>query len=153
MNRLCDVTKAADKVASGSLNRKHLRIPKAIHVLSVGPMDCGSMVHDALLAGPNWRLTIATDSRQLWAITKQETIQVVILHNGLSLFELDDASRFIRQRWPHAKILVVCNGEAFLDDALYDVRVVSSADREVLLATIERLIGGWHEWRSRDAEL
>jgi len=153
MNKLCDATKGADVEALRGLNHKHLRIPKATHVLSVGPMDCGSMVHDALLDGPNWRLTIATDSRQLWVIPKQETIQVVILHNALSAFELDDASRFIRQRWPHAKILVVCNGEGFLDDALHDVRVVSNAGREVLLATIERLIGGWHEWRSRDAEL
>jgi hypothetical protein len=89
----------------------------------------------------------------LWAIPKQESIQVVILHNTLSSFELDDASRFIRRCWPHARILVVRQGEDFLDDALYDVRVVSNVDREVLLATIECLIAGWHEWGSRDAEL
>ena len=36
----------------------------AINVLSVGPVDHGSMVHDALLDGSNFRLTIATDYLQ-----------------------------------------------------------------------------------------
>jgi hypothetical protein len=153
MNRLCDVSKVVKESAIGSMNRRAPQMPKAIHVLSVGAAVCGSVVHDALLNGPRFSLYIATDYRELWAIPKHETIQVVILHNTLSSFELDDASRFIRQRWPHARILVVRNGEGFLDDALYDVRVVSNVDREVLRATFERLIGDWHEWRSRDAEL
>ena len=153
MNRLCDVSKVVEEIAIGSTNHRALQMAKAIHVLSVGAVDCGSLVHDALLGGPRFRLSITTDYRELWVIPKQESIQVVILHDGLSSIELEDASRFIRRWWPHARILVVCNGEGFLDDALYDVRVVSNVGREVLLATIERLIGGWHEWRSRDVEL
>jgi hypothetical protein len=153
MNMLCDVSKVIDKNAIGSMNHRAPQMPKEIHVLSVGAVVCGSMVLDALLNGPRFRLSIVPDYRILWVIPKPETIQVVILHSTLSLFELDDASRFIRQRWPHTRILVVRNGEGFLDEALYDVRVVSNVDREVLLATIERLIGGWYEWRSRDGEL
>jgi hypothetical protein len=102
------------------------------------------MVHDALLDGPNSRLSIAPDYRMLWVIPKQESIQVVILHNTLSLFELDDASRFIRRRWPHARILVLRRGEGFLDDALYDDRLAPTVVPEVLLTAIERLAGGWH---------
>jgi hypothetical protein len=89
----------------------------------------------------------------LWAIPKQESIQVVILHNTLSPFELEDASRFIRRRWPHARILILRRGVGFLDDALYDEHVVPTAAPEVLLAAIERLAGGWQGRRSRDAEL
>jgi hypothetical protein len=116
-------------------------------------MDFGCMVHDALLDGPNCRLSIAPDYRELWAIPKQESIQVVILHNTLSPFELEDASRFIRRRWAQARILVVRRGEGFLDDALYDDRLAPTVVPEVLLTAIERLAGGWHGWRSRDAEL
>jgi hypothetical protein len=153
MNRLRDVSKVVEENVIGSMNHRALQVPKAIHVLSVGAIDCGCMVHNALLNGPRFRLSVATDYRELWVIPNQESIQVVILHSTLSSFELEYASRFIRRRWPRARILVVCNGEGFLDDALYDVRVVSNVSREVLLATIERLIGGWHEWRSRDVEL
>jgi hypothetical protein len=153
MNRLSTVGKGIGETAIGSLDVREVQMPKTIHVLSVGPVDFGSIVHDALLDGPNSRLSIAPDYRMLWAIPKQESIQVVILYNTLSSFELDDASRFIRRRWPHARILVVRHGEEFLDDALYDVRVVSNVDRQVLLATIECLIAGWHEWGTRYAEL
>jgi hypothetical protein len=153
MNRLPIVAKGVEEIAIGNLDGRQFRIPKTIHVLSVGPVDFGSLVHDALLDGPNSRLSIAPDYRMLWAIPKQESIQVVILHNTLSSFELDDASRFIRRRWPHTRILVVRQGEDFLDDALYDVQVVSNVDRQVLLATIQCLIAGWHEWETQDAEL
>jgi hypothetical protein len=151
MNRLCDVSKVVEESAIGRINHRDTQKPMAIHVLSVGALVCGSRVHDALLNGPGFRLSIAPDYRELWRIPKQEAVQVAILHNTLSTFELDDVSRFIRQRWPHARILVVRNGEGFLEDALYDVRVLSNVDREVLVATIERLIGGLNEWRSIDA--
>jgi len=77
----------------------------------------------------------------------------VILHNTLSSFELEDASRFIRRRWPHARILVLHSGEGFLEDALYDERVALTVAPGVLLAAIERLAGGWQGQRSQDAEL
>jgi hypothetical protein len=115
-------------------------------------MDFGCMVHDALLDGPNSRLSIAPDYRELWGIPKEESIQVAILHNTLSPVELEDASRFIRRPWPHARILVLRRGVGFLDDALYE-RVVLKAEPKVLLEAIERLAGGWQGRRSRDAEL
>jgi len=153
MSKLCDFSPVVEENAIGSMIHRESQARKAIHVLSVGAIDCGCLVHDALVNGPRFRLSIATDNRELWMIPNQESIHVVVLHNTLSSYELEYASRFIRRRWPHARILVVCDGEGFLDDALYDVRVVSNVSREVLLATIELLIGGWHEWRSRDAEL
>jgi hypothetical protein len=119
----------------------------AIHVLSVGSVDEGSVVHDTLLDGSNFRLTIATDYRKLWGMPTQESIHVAILHNTLSSFELEAACQLIRRRWPRARILVVSSGESILEDALYDDRVAPTAAPAVLLTTIERLTGGWHEWR------
>ena len=100
MNKLCSVVTNSNESAIGTLDGRDARTPKTIHVLFVGPVDFGSMVHDALLCGPNSRLPIAPDYRELWVIPKQESIQVVILHNTLSSFELEDATRFIRQRCP-----------------------------------------------------
>lgn len=110
-------------------------------------MDHSFFVHDALLEVPNSQLSIATDCREVRVIPKQEVIQLAILHNSLSFFELEESCRFIRRQWPRAKILVVRWGEGFLDDGLYDDRVRPTVTAEVLLTTIEWLIGGRHEWR------
>lgn len=115
--------------------------PKNPHVLSVGQVDHSFLVHDALLEVPNSRLSIAIDCRGLWVIPKQEVIHLVILHNSLSFFELEESCRFIRQQWPHAKILVVRWGVGFLDDGLYDDRVRPTVTAEILITAIERLIG------------
>ena len=143
MSRLSDFAKSTEETAIGFLDGRHIRMPKAIHVLFLGPMDFGSKVHDVLLDGPNSRLFIAPDYRELWAIPKPDSIQVAILHDTLSSFELEDACRFIRRRWPHARILVLRSGEGFLEDALYDERVALTAAPEVLRAAIERLAGEW----------
>jgi len=129
---------------SGSEGRRDARMAKAFHVLSVGPVERGCVIYDALLSGPNFRLTIATDYREVWKIADLESLQVVILHSTLSPLELEDTSRFIRRKWPHARILVIRAGEEFLDDPLYDDHLAPAVAPEVLLTAIERLAGGWH---------
>ena len=147
MNRLCDINLGSNvsAIRTGTLGRTYIRMAKAIHVVSVGPVDCGSMVHEALLDRTSFRLSIATDYRKLWEVPAQEIIHVAVLHDTLSSLELEAACQLIRQRWPHAKILLVSRGESFLDDGLYDDRAPTAA-RDVLLSTIERLTGGWHDW-------
>ena len=147
MNRLCDIAAGSNENAIGieALDPIHVRMAKTIHVLSVGPVDCGSIVHDALLDGASFRLTIATDYRKLWGIPAHESIHVAVLHDTLSSFELEAACRLIRQRWPHAKILLVAREESSLDDGLYDDRA-STAAPNLLLNAIEQLTGGWHDW-------
>jgi len=152
MNILSKVTNDDYQNAIGSLDRTVLRMPKAIHVLCVGPMSLGNIVHDALLELPHFRLSVATDYPGLWAIPRQEPIDVVILHNTFSSSEIEDSCRFIRRRWPHARILLLHRGESFLEDALYDERAAPNVDPEVLLSTIQRLIGKWEAWRSGDVE-
>jgi hypothetical protein len=150
MNRLSDVAVGANENVIGTLDHKHFRTAATIHVLSVGPVDRGSMVHDKLLDGASFHLSIATDYRELWGMPTQESIHVAILHNTLSSFELEAAGRLIRRRWPQARILLISRGESSLEDALYDDRVEPTVALELLLTTIERLTGAWHEWRSGD---
>jgi len=153
MNMFGNVTSGVDEEALESLNRKRLQSPKTIHLISVGPMECGSMVHDALLDEPNWRLTIATDFRQLLAIPEQESIQIAILDGTLSEFELEDASLFIRQQWPHARILLIRTGKDSVNHAWFDDCVTSIVAPEFLHSAIERLAAGRDESRSGNVAL
>lgn len=132
------VSQGTPENAIGTLNTTHIQIAPAIRVVSVGPLDRGSWVHDALSGESNMRLTIATDVRQLWSMPNQESIQIAILHDTLSLLEFEAACRLIRRRWPHSKILVVSREESLLEDALYDDRVVPAAAPAILLGAIER---------------
>jgi hypothetical protein len=153
MNKLCNVASFANENAIGTVGRRHAQTAAAIHVLSVGPVNRGSLVHDALLNGRNFHLTIATDYRQLWGMPTQESIQVAIVHNTLSAFETEAACRLIRRRWPYAGILVVHQGEGLLDNSLYDDRVAPTVAPDVLLTIIGRLTETLDERRFGIAEL
>jgi hypothetical protein len=153
MNRLGNAVRSVNEAAIGTLNRRDIRRPRAIHVLSIGPIDFGTMVHDVLRVGLRSSLSIAPDCRDLWMTPKQESIQVAILHHALSLIELEDASRFIRQRWPQARILVLRQGEGFLDDGLYDERVAPDAPPAILLMAIERLTREWRACKPTSVEV
>ena len=110
-----------------------------IHVLSVGTIDHGSIVHDALLGRPNFRLSITADYRELCSIPAQEVIDVAILHNSLSSASLDDATRLIRERWPLARILVLRQDQSFLEQTVFDSYMEPNIDPIILLAIIEQL--------------
>ncbi|MGA3346487.1 MAG: hypothetical protein ABSC76_16635 [Terracidiphilus sp.] len=142
MSSHTNVLKSTGESAVGTLNAARIRFATAIQVVSVGPVERGCWVHDALSGRPNARLTIATDLRQLWSISTQQSIQVAILHDTLSLLDFEAASRLIRRRFPSAKILVVSREESFLEDALYDDRVAPTVAPTVLLRAIERVAYG-----------
>jgi hypothetical protein len=122
-------------------------------MLSVGSLDRSFVLHDALhdalVEAPCCHLSAAwnclelwmiADCRELWVIPKQEAIQLAILHDTLSSFELDEAARLIRRHWPSVGILLIGTGEDSLDNALYDDRVSSGASLEVLLTAIDHLL-------------
>lgn len=153
MNKLCDIPTFANKIPTRVVGRRHFRMASAFHVLSIGTVDRGSMVHDALLNGRDFHLTIATDYRVLWAQPKLESMQIAIVHNTLSSFEIEAACRLIRRRWPLARILAVLDRDSHLDGALYDDRVTPNLLPDVLLAAVLRLTGGWNEWRFSIANL
>jgi hypothetical protein len=113
----------------------------SLHILSVGPASLSILVSDALSGYWKCQLMVATGSRELWLLPKHEDVDAAILHCTLSSLELEDASRFIRRQWPSARILVIRAGSEFLDDALYDDRVLPAVASQVLLPTIERLTG------------
>ena len=142
MNKLCSIAKSTNENAIGTLDREQTLVAKSIYLLSVGSVDRASIIHDALLYGPKYRLTIAIDYRQLWELPLREFIQVAVLADSLSSFELEAACRLIRRRWPHTKILLIRDGAGSLDDAFYDDCVASAVTHERFLTVIERLTKG-----------
>jgi hypothetical protein len=131
---------------------------KKIHLLSIGSVERSYALSDALLEKRRSSCSTRLDCRELWMIPNslelwvipgQETFDAAILQDTLPLLELDEACRFIRRQWPSARILVIRTGDNFLDDTLYDDRVLPSSSTEVLITAIERLLKGQHESRSR----
>jgi len=125
----------------------------SLNILSVGPASLSILVGDALSDSWKFQLTIAKDFRQLWLTPKDVCVDVAVLHCTLAPLELEDASRFIRRQWPSARILVIRPDSEFLDDALYDDRVLPAVASQVLLPTIERLTGRRHEGPTRKLDL
>lgn len=120
--------------------QKVLGTDGTIRVLFVGLKHMEDAALDALFEGLHSRIYATTDTRELWVFPSREPIRLAILHQTLSLFELEEASRSIRQRWPGARILVIREGEEFLDDGLYDDRVVPPITPGALLETTRRLL-------------
>jgi hypothetical protein len=110
------------------------------HLVSVGTIERGCFVNDALFGGPGARLSVVTTSTQLWEMPEHDVIHLAILHDTLSSSELEESSRLIRRRWPQARILVIRAGEEFLEDALYDDRAAPSISSEALLTRIEEIL-------------
>ncbi|MFZ1085852.1 MAG: hypothetical protein WAN35_12885 [Terracidiphilus sp.] len=142
MNKLCNIATSTKENAIGTLDREQTLVAKTIYLLSVGSVDRASIIHDALLYGPKYHLTVATNYRQLWELPLREFIQVAVLADTLSSFELEAACQLIRRRWPHTKILIIRGGAGYLDDALYDDCVASTVTEEVFLTVIERFTRG-----------
>lgn len=113
---------------------------ESVHLVSVGTIECGCLIHDSLLNVLNARLSMVTDCRRLWEMPEHGEIHLVILHDTLSSPELDQTSRLIRRRWPQAKILVIRAGEDFLEDALYDERETPSVSPRALLTRIKSIL-------------
>ncbi len=87
---------------------------------------------------PDFAVSIAIDYRELWIRSKEGAIQIVLLHNSLCSFELEEAARLVRGRWPSAKILIIRSGELLIDRALYDDRLLPPVTSAVLLERISK---------------
>lgn len=110
-----------------------------VRVLAIGAIDHCGVIYDALRKIPHLQLKITADYRELWEIPS-EAIHIFILQNTLSGQELEEAGQRIRHQWPRAKILVVRDGDDFLDDPLYDDRVLPSVLPGALLIAVEHLL-------------
>lgn len=120
---------------------RHLA-PKTLHVLYVGPLDGTYAIYETLCEAPGLRFSVAVDYHAVWLIQRPQSIDLAILHSSLSNSEIDDLTRYLRRKWPHVRILLIRDNAEFLDDALYDERLPSCTDANVLLTVLSGLLPG-----------
>ena len=113
---------------------------ESIEILAVGSGAWDRSVHDVLRSNPRLHLCSTEDPRTLWLMLAQQTLHVIVLNCSLSKYELEEVGRLARRRWPKAKILVIRDGEDFMEDALYDDRIFSSRNPDSFIASIERMV-------------
>lgn len=79
-------------------------------------------------------------------------VDAVVFQNGLCSFELVEAARLVRGRWPKARILIIRCGELCLEHPLYDGRLRPPVRMEILHFTLSRLTRSLHEEEERNGE-
>lgn len=110
-------------------------------VLSVGRLENQAIMREALTEWSNFQFSHASDYRELWSLSRERHVDAAVFHNSLCSFELEEAARLVRSRWPKAKILIVRSGEVTLEDPLYDHRVSPPIDPRTLISVLSELTG------------
>ncbi len=110
-----------------------------LNVLSIGAADPCNTVRDVLLQRGHCHLSVAANYRELFAIPRQESFEVAIVHHILSPPEFRASNEYIRRTWPCAKVLVICTKKEIPDDPLYDEWLAPDPSQEMLIASIDRL--------------
>lgn len=110
-----------------------------IRVLSVGRIESGTRIRDAFIDSSHFTVWFVHDYRELWISSKEHSVDAVVMQNTLCSFELAEAVRLVRGRWPRAKILLIHSGELSLDRGLYDELLHPPVKQEVLVETILKL--------------
>ncbi|UWZ85033.1 hypothetical protein [Occallatibacter riparius] len=111
----------------------------ATHVLSVGRLEHEAILREAPGDLSQFTISHASDYRELWSLSKGSQYQAVVFHNSLCSFELEEAARLVRSRWPAAKIVIIRSGEISLDDPLYDYRLAPHTNPSTLISVLSEL--------------
>lgn len=116
-----------------------------IRVLSIGRLEPDRFTREEFLASPNMAVSFVNDYRELWVSSKQHAVHAVVIQNSLCSFELAEAARLVRARWPEARILIVRSGEMLLDRSLYDMHLHPPVKGRALIEHIFELVDPFDE--------
>ncbi len=114
-------------------------IASPARVLSVGRMDEDVLIRLPLDEWPGFSFSHANDYLELWGLSRGHTYDAVIFHNSISRFELEEATRLVRRRWPSAGILLIRSGEITLRDPFFDQRMRPPVDPNSLMSVLSGL--------------
>ncbi len=92
-----------------------------------------------MLTEAYYRVTTVRDVRELASLSIQSTFAIALLSELLGSAALESAARFVRTRWPAARILFLGASQRMLEDHLYDERIAPSCTPHELLKGIEAL--------------
>jgi hypothetical protein len=110
-------------------------------VLFIGKAGPLNPNHYSVLEERGYVLAVVPAYYELYKTETYDSCEIAVLLPTLSEAELMEAAHLVRRRWPAARILIVRTEEWWIDDALYDDRVIPSANPELLLSAVERLAG------------
>jgi hypothetical protein len=102
-----------------------------------------------LLSRSNY--TVAPDSsyREIFGLRSKIGFRLAVLNDSLGELALRAAAEFVRRQWPSARILILGNARAALEDYLYDEVVNHRIQSKELLDTLARLCEDSWSLRSR----
>jgi hypothetical protein len=121
---------------SSRVSEGYVTTSPSLHVFSICTSDPIHIAYDIFLSQHHRGISAAANYRELCAISTQEPCDVAVLQSTLSRSDLQESASLVRRRWPSARILVVRDNAQFLEDALYDHRVLPGINPEALLSVI-----------------
>jgi hypothetical protein len=128
-------------VSEGRVTTAH-----SLHVFSIGTSDPIHIAYDIFLSQHHCAISFAANYRELCAISTREMCDIAVLQSTLSPSDLRESACLVRRRCPSARILVIRDHVQFLEDALYDHRVMPGINPEALLSVIRSLTGRlWYQ--------
>jgi hypothetical protein len=120
---------------------------KTTTVLSLGLEEWSNTLRDAVLFGKGYGFAGVSSYWNLCRLPEAVSADIAILHDSFPKHELRYAAEYIRRRWPTAIILLMGQGEAVLDDPLYDDRTGAGISPDTLVSMIEKSLAS--SWRRR----
>lgn len=112
------------------------------HVVSVGTEDLVHAAYSVFLERHRCAVAVVKNHCHLTRLPVGQACDIAVLQATLSLYELEETARVIRQRWPRARILILREEARGMEDALYDERARAGINPEILLGVIERIHSG-----------
>lgn len=117
-----------------------------IHIVCIGQCRPHHFLSDEVLDIPGFKVSSELDYRKLFSAINHVPALAVV-HDSLHPIELENTCRQVRHKWPYTRILVIHDGEEFLEDSLYDDRVRPDVSGRDLIARILFLVQTLDLWR------
>jgi hypothetical protein len=102
-----------------------------------------------LLSGFNYTVAPASSYREIFGLRNEIGFCLAVLNDSLGELALRAATEFVRRQWPSARILILGDAQAALEDYLYDEVVNHQIQSKELLDTLARLSADSWSLRSR----
>lgn len=102
-----------------------------------------------LLSRSNYTVAPASSYREIFGLRSEIGFDLAILNDNLGELALRAAAEFVRRQWPPARILILGNAQATLEDSLYDEIVKHRIEPAELLDTLARMSEDSWTLRSR----
>jgi hypothetical protein len=102
-----------------------------------------------LLSRSNYTVAPASGYREIFGLHSEIGFRLAVLNDNLGELALRAAAEFVRRQWPSARILILGNAQAALEDYLYDEVVNHQIQSKELLDTLARLSEDSWSLRSR----